>query len=44
MVDTINDLKDSLEKQSTMVEHYRKKMELVEESGEAKDGEHDACK
>ena len=37
LVDTINDLKDSLEKQSTMVEHYRKEMELMRKQLEAKD-------
>lgn len=38
LVDTINDLKDSLEKQSTTVEHYRKEMELMRKQLEAKDG------
>ena len=33
LVDTINDLKDSLEKQSTTVEHYRKEMELMRKYG-----------
>lgn len=37
LVDTINDLKDSLEKQSTMVENYRKEMELMRKQLEAKD-------
>lgn len=37
LVDTINDLKDSLEKQSTTVEHYRKEMELMRKQLEAKD-------
>ena len=37
LVDTINDLKDSLEQQSTMVEHYRKEMELMRKQLEAKD-------
>lgn len=37
LIDTINDLKDSLEKQSTMVEHYRKEMELMRKQLEAKD-------
>lgn len=37
LIDTINDLKDSLEKQSTMVEHYRKEMELMRRQLEAKD-------
>ena len=36
-VDTINDLKDSLEKQSATVEHYRKEMELMRRQLEAKD-------
>ena len=35
--DTINDLKDSLEKQSTTVEHYRKEMDLMKRQLEAKD-------
>ena len=29
LIDTINDLKYSLEKQSTTVEHYRKEMDLM---------------
>ena len=33
---TINDLKESLEKQSTTVEHYRKEMELMRPAAEAK--------
>lgn len=37
LVDTINDLKDSLEKQSTTVENYRKEMELMRKQLEAKD-------
>ena len=37
LVDTINDLKDSLEKQSATVEHYRKEMELMRRQLEAKD-------
>ena len=37
LIDTINDLKDSLEKQSTTVEHYRKEMELMRRQLEAKD-------
>ena len=37
MVDTINDLKESLEKQSSTVEHYRKEMELMRKQLEAKD-------
>lgn len=37
LVDTINDLKDSLEKQSTAVENYRKEMELMRKQLEAKD-------
>jgi transposase len=37
LIDTINDLKDSLEKQSTTVEHYRKEMELMRKQLEAKD-------
>ena len=37
MVDTINDLKESLEKQSSTVEHYRKEMELMRRQLEAKD-------
>ena len=37
LVDTINDLKESLEKQSTTVEHYRKEMELMRKQLEAKD-------
>ena len=37
LVDTINDLKDSLEKQSSTVEHYRKEMELMRKQLEAKD-------
>lgn len=37
LVDIINDLKDSLEKQSTTVEHYRKEMELMRKQLEAKD-------
>ena len=37
LVDTINDLKESLEKQSTTVEHYRKEMELMRRQLEAKD-------
>ena len=35
LVDTINDLKDSLEKQSATVEHYRKEMELMRRQLEA---------
>ena len=37
LIDTINDLKESLEKQSTTVEHYRKEMELMRKQLEAKD-------
>jgi len=37
LVDTINDLKDSLEKQSTTVENYRKEMELMRKQLDAKD-------
>jgi len=37
LVDTINDLKDSLEKQSTTVENYRKEMELMRKQFDAKD-------
>ena len=37
LIDTINDLKDSLEKQSTTVEHYRKEMDLMKRQLEAKD-------
>ena len=37
LIDTINDLKDSLEKQSITVEHYRKEMELMRKQLEAKD-------
>ena len=37
LIDTINDLKDSLEKKSTTVEHYRKEMELMRKQLEAKD-------
>ena len=37
LVDTINDLKESLEKQSSTVEHYRKEMELMRKQLEAKD-------
>lgn len=37
LVDTINDLKDALEKQSATVEHYRKEMELMRKQLEAKD-------
>lgn len=37
LVDTINDLKESLEKQSTTVENYRKEMELMRKQLEAKD-------
>ena len=37
LADTINDLKDSLEKQSTTVENYRKEMELMRKQLEAKD-------
>lgn len=37
LVDTINDLKDSLKKQSTTVENYRKEMELMRKQLEAKD-------
>ena len=37
LIDTINDLKDSLEKQSTTVEHYRKEIELMRKQLEAKD-------
>ena len=37
LIDTINDLKESLEKQSTTVEHYRKEMELMRRQLEAKD-------
>ena len=37
LIDTINELKDSLEKQSTMVEHYKKEMELMRKQLEAKD-------
>ena len=37
LIDTINDLKDSLEKQSTTVEYYRKEMELMRQQLEAKD-------
>ena len=37
LTDTINDLKDSLEKQSATVEHYRKEMELMRKQLEEKD-------
>lgn len=37
LVDTINDLKDSLEKQSATVENYRKEMELMRKQLDAKD-------
>lgn len=37
LVDTINDLKDSLEKQSATVKHYRKEIELMRKLFEAKD-------
>ena len=37
LVDTINDLKDALEKQSATVKHYRKEMELMRKQLEAKD-------
>lgn len=37
LADTINDLKDSLEKQSTTVENYRKEMELMRKQLDAKD-------
>ena len=37
MVDTINDLKESLEKQSRPVEHYRKELDLRRKQLEAKD-------
>ena len=37
LIDTINDLKDSLEMQSITVEHYRKEMELMRKQLEAKD-------
>lgn len=37
LVDTINNLKKSLEKQSGTVEHYRKEMELMRKQLEAKD-------
>lgn len=37
LVDTINDLKDTLEKQSTAVEHYRKDIELMRKQLDAKD-------
>ena len=39
LVDKINYLKDSIEKQSTTVEHYRKEMELMRKQLEAKDEE-----
>lgn len=37
LIDTINNLNDSLEKQLTTVEHYRKEMELMRKQLEAKD-------
>ena len=37
LVDTINDLKDALENQSTAVEHYRKEIELMRKQLDAKD-------
>ena len=37
LIDTINDLKESLKKQSSTVEYYRKEMELMRKQLEAKD-------
>lgn len=40
LMETINDLKDTLEKQSTTVGHYRKELELMRKQLDAKDGVH----